>query len=75
MLLGRWQYSLVAVKVLKNECTKHVRSNELADLQREAEMLHSLNHPAILRFYGACFTCEPVRDDTPLCTVVTFSAG
>ena len=61
MLLGRWQLSLVAVKVLKEECTQHVSSNELANLRQEAEMLQTLNHPAILRFYGACFTCKPVR--------------
>ena len=61
VLLGRWQLSLVAVKVLKEECTQQVSSNELANLRREAEMLQALNHPNILRFYGACFTCKPVR--------------
>ena len=60
VLLGRWQLSQVAVKVLKEECMQHVSSNELANLRREAEMLQGLNHPAILRFYGACFTCKPV---------------
>ena len=62
VLLGRWQCSLVAVKVLKEECTQHVGSNELASLRREAEMLQALNHPNILRFFGACFTCKPVRN-------------
>ena len=61
MLLGRWQFSLVAVKVLKEECTQHVSSSELANVRREAEMLQALSHPNILRFYGACFTCKPVR--------------
>ena len=61
VLLGRWQCSLVAVKVLKEECTQHVGSNELASLRREAEMLQALNFPNILRFYGACFTSKPVR--------------
>ena len=61
VLLGIWQLSVVAVKVLKEECTQHVSSSELANLRREAEMLQALNHPAILRFYGACFTCKPVR--------------
>ena len=60
VLLGRWQLSQVAVKFLKEECTQHVSSNELANLRREAEMLQALNHPAILRFYGACSTCKPV---------------
>ena len=60
VLLGRWRLSQVAVKVLKEECMQHVSSNELANLRREAEMLQALNHPAILRFYGACFTCKPV---------------
>ena len=63
VLLGRWHLSLVAVKVLKEECTQHVGSNELANLRREAQMLRALNHPAILRFYGACFTCKPVRNE------------
>ena len=61
VLLGRWQLSLVAVKVLKEECVQHVSSGDLACLRREAEMLQALNHPAILRFYGACLTCKPVR--------------
>lgn len=61
VLLGRWQLSLVAVKVLKEECMREVCSDELAGLRREAEMLQALNHPNILRFYGACFTCKPVR--------------
>ena len=62
VLLGRWQCSLVAVKVLKEECTQRVGSNELASLRREAEMLQALNRPNILRFFGACFTCKPVRN-------------
>lgn len=61
VLLGRWQYALVAVKVLNEECTTHVHSTELANLQREAMMLQELSHPSILQFYGACFTCKPVR--------------
>ena len=60
VLLGKWRFSPVAVKVLREEITQHVGYNELADLRREAEMLQALNHPNILRFYGACFTCKPV---------------
>ena len=61
VLLGRWQLSQVAVKVLKEECTQHISSNQIANLRRETEMLQALNHPNILRFYGACLTCQPVR--------------
>ena len=67
VLLGRWQLSLVAVKVLKEECTQQVSSSELVNLRREATMLQALNHPAILRFYGACFTCKPVRSVRTRC--------
>ena len=61
VLLGRWQAAPVAVKLLKEECTEHVGAHELASLRREAKMLQALSHPHILRFYGACFTCRPVR--------------
>ena len=49
------------MKVLREECTQHVSFSEMASLQREAEMLQALNHPAIVRLYWACFTTKPVR--------------
>lgn len=62
VVLGRWHSCQVAVNVLKEECMQHVSFSEIASLQREAEMLQALNHPAIVRLYGACFTSKPVRD-------------
>ena len=41
--------------------------SEMASLQREAEMLQALNHPAIVRLYWACFTTKPVR----LCSIMS----
>ena len=73
MLLGRWHFTQVAVKVLKEECTRHVSSEELADLRREAEMLQALNHPAILRFYGACFTSKPVRIECKIVSLLDWN--
>ena len=63
MLLGRWKGTLVAVKVLREECTQHASSAALADFRREAELLQSMRHPYILNFLGACFNCERVRTD------------
>ena len=61
VLLGRWQHSLVAVKVLHEESTHHARSAMMRALRSEAELLQSLNHPYILRCYGASFNGESVR--------------
>ena len=61
MLLGRWRHALVAVKVLREECTQHASSAALADFRREAELLQCMRHPYILNFLGACFDCKPVR--------------
>ena len=63
MLLGRWKCALVAVKVLREECTQHASSAALDDFRREAELLQSMRHPYILNFLGACFNCERVRTD------------
>ena len=63
MLLGRWKGTLVAVKVLREECTQHANLAALADFRREAELLQSMRHPYILNFLGACFNCERVRTD------------
>ena len=61
VLLGRWRHALVAVKVLREECTQHASSAALADFRREAELLQSMRHPYILNFLGACFDGKPVR--------------
>ena len=61
VVLGRWRCTLVAVKVLREECTQHANSAALADFRREAGLLQSMRHPYILNFLGACFNCKPVR--------------
>ena len=61
VLLGRWKGALVAVKVLRESTLRHANAAQLTQFQREAEMLQSLAHPNILSFYGACFSCKPVR--------------
>ena len=73
MLLGRWKGTLVAVKVLREECTQHASSAALADFRREAELLQSMRHPYILNFLGACFNCERVR--TGWCIIARRSAS
>ena len=60
VLLGRWKCALVAVKVLRQECTQHASSAALDDLRREAEMLQAMRHPCILTLYGVCLDCQPV---------------
>ena len=71
VLLGRWKGTLVAVKVLREECTQHASSAALADFRREAELLQSMRHPYILNFLGACFNCERVRTDWCIMTLLS----
>ena len=60
-MLGRWKCALVAVKVLREECTEPISPAELEAFRQEAQMLQDMHHPYILNHYGACLDCKPVR--------------
>ena len=59
VLLGSWQGTPVAVKVLKQFAQADDAAK--AEFLREAAMLSSLHHPHILNFFGACVTASSVR--------------
>ena len=56
--LARWKCALVACKVLRKE---QVAAAELESFRREAEMLQAMNHPYVLRLFGAVFDSHRVR--------------
>lgn len=56
--LARWKCALVACKVLREE---QVAAAELESFRREAEMLQAMNHPYILRLFGAVLDSHRVR--------------
>ena len=60
-MLGRWQCALVAVKVLREECTEPISPAELEAFRQEAQILQDMHHPYILNNFGACLDCKPVR--------------
>lgn len=59
VLLGSWQGTPVAVKVLKDFAQAGDAAK--AEFLKEAAMLSSLHHPHILNFFGACVTASSVR--------------
>ena len=56
--LARWKCALVACKVLREE---QVGSAELESFRQEAEMLQAMNHPYVLRLFGAVLDSHRVR--------------
>ncbi|KAM5237007.1 proto-oncogene tyrosine-protein kinase receptor Ret isoform 8-T8 [Ctenodactylus gundi] len=62
-LKGRAGYTTVAVKMLKENASP----SELRDLQSEFNLLKQVNHPHVIRLYGAC------SQDGPLLLIVEYA--
>ena len=73
VVLGRWKCALVAVKLLREECTELISPAELVAFRQEAQMLQDMHHPYILNHFGACFDCKPVRALPQPTSPVSFS--
>ena len=52
---------LVAVKVVKQECTQHMHGPKREEYRQKAQMLEEMRSEYILKFYGACFDHKQVR--------------
>ncbi|KAM6157294.1 proto-oncogene tyrosine-protein kinase receptor Ret isoform 15-T15 [Erethizon dorsatum] len=62
-LKGRAGYTTVAVKMLKENASQ----SELRDLMSEFNLLKQVNHPHVIRLYGAC------SQDGPLLLIVEYA--
>lgn len=61
MLLGTWKDELVAVKVVRQECTQHVQAENREAYSCRAQKLQELKSQYIVKFHGACYDYKQVR--------------
>ena len=61
VLLGEWDDELVAVKVVRQECTQHTLDSKREEYCQKAEKLQAMTSPYIVRFHGACYDHKQVR--------------
>ena len=62
MLLGKWKKDeLVAVKVVRQECTQHTQAEKREEYCCMAQKLQGVTSQHIVKFHGACYDPKQVR--------------